>query len=406
MALKRWAWLGATLVAMALAAIVVLPPRPVSLFGSGWIGPEDTYYSGRGSVFERTLDATRQRLRNGIEARRREGSILAARGRPGALHTSDCAITVLREASLSEDSARVWLNAVHAELDAFPRAAALGIPIVVVIYTSPVGRQVAAAGNWYWSERRWLSTSGARPACVVELNLAMRRTAWNRIRWMERDSSGAVHSSVLDWCALYGRYGMPGEAVSRWSATLRGPSRYWGGSSSLERNLAAARRNSPPRALFENPQWYRTFMNDWNYQYRRLRTGYRVTGCVRGDGGLCRAVLGLTEGVAPREEPDWYGWGGNTSGLSVRELIAHLLANEGGERFLAFWQSPLQPGAALEAAYARPTGDMLVAWAQRRWTRPQVGPHAPGRLLVAGLGWMVFALVLGVVIAKRQTVEF
>lgn len=408
MALKRWAWPGATLAAMALAAIFVLPPRTVTWDDRGFIVGPDYWYYGRGeSVFERTLNATGRRLRERIEGRRRLDSILVASRRPGAMRTTDGLLTLVHGPRFSLDSASMWLRALRAELDAFPAAAVNGIPIVVAAYTDRSGREVDRAGYANWNFRRQLHQGDGRSTCVVEMNLAGRRKWFNPRGLLSRDSSGALRSRVLDWCVLYGRYGMPGERVARWSAGLL-RSQSWGWvTHSLYENVAAARRHRPASAMIPEGSWYRLFSNDWEYAYLRQQTSYLVTGCVRGDRLLCLQKLRLTDERSPASaEPDLYWWGSRFAYLSTRGLIAHLLATERGDRFAAFWRSPLEPAAALAAAYGRPPGDLIVAWAQREWLPPHVGAYAPGRVLAAGLGWMVLALAVGMLTARWWKAEF
>lgn len=396
MALKRFTWPVTTLVALALVAVAALPPRPFpsadrayAIVAGGrfvWLGPE-------GRVYRRTLTITRTALRDRLESRHRADSIVRLSRGPLAVHSADGAVTVVREASLSSDSARFWLRAVAAELSAYPSVpGGSPVPVILALHATrqdPMVRQAVTA--------RMLADAGGRRACIVAVNITK---SIYHLSVLHRES-GSVETRVLDLCALYARFGVPGQGAGDWVGPVRSPVS-WSSQADLAILLYRARRSrTEPQELSISAPWY-YLLSLPSSQYTALAEliSADVLGCVRGSGRLCLAEFGLREGVPLRLSVEWrryWGW----RLLDQREFLADLLVRGSPEQFARFWRSPLPAAAALEAGYGKPAGDLLVEWAQRRYRAPS-GTRLRARSASATVGWLLVALAGGIAVAKRR----
>ncbi len=384
---RRWWILGPSLAAVAVL-VIALPPRvPVgggpieSLFGT-------TYY--REAPRDPTGDAVRAAVRaQGWRYRERilaDSVVREARGR-GALRSADGAVTVVYGRLVTRDSARVWLEAAAGELALYPGAGAGGLPVVLALFSAPARSRSTSERLMFSQAVFTLKTAAASSgACIVFLNLGP-RPDWYLRELVAHDAYGRPVGRFLDVCALYGRFGLPGRAISAWAN--RGPSWYWGGYDRLSRRMQEARRALRPD----------TVTAVWTYStYWRGAIQWAPIACLRGGTATCARIAGL--------EPfstDIFWW---STRLTRGQVLTWLLASGTPAQFAAFWRSPLSPARAVEAAYGRPAGQVLME-AFRHWqSAPEPGgPRAGARAVLAGVAWAGLALALALVAGRRRMSE-
>lgn len=388
MALKRWRWLVGPVVAAALVAIVILPPgvptRPVSLFGLGsWAVWYPDYFgadTGR-SQFRADVQAARSEQRTRLLHATLADSIVAVARGPRAFHSRDGLVSVVYEAPLTPDSARFWLEAVTHELDLYPRGPTAGMPLVVALLSSPVRADPANRATFEWGVWELLDQTASTGTCVVTVNLLTR--SWGRLA-VGRDLDRRPVSHLLGACALYARFGAPGGGVARWMETAWRRYYYWG--DPLTTQLQEARRRVLPNRTLGDLDWL------WYSDVRWL-----VGGCLSGAESLCVRAAGLDPEPG---SPFLYRL------LPRSQIVAYLLATGTAQQFAAFWHSSERPAAAMAAAFGEPAA-RLSASAIRHWyTLPaSARPWGNARDELAGLAWLVLALLVAVAAGRRWKVE-
>ena len=389
MALKRWRWVVMPALAALLLGVLLLPPQvPVSegllgsFFGLGF--PSEVPRDPSGEAIRAAVRTQRWRLRRRTLA----DSIVQATHGPGALRSADGAITVVYGRPITHDSARVWLEAASAELALYPRADARGLPVVLALFSGPVSSRDARERLLFSQTVVGLqSAASSSGACIVVMNLALAQPEWYARGLVAHDAAGRPLGRFLDSCALFGRFGLPGRAISAWAD--RGPAWYWSGYDRLSRRMQEARRELRPDTV-ASVWWYSTF---W-----RGSVQWAPVACLRGGTATCARVAGL-EPVSN----DYFWW---SSRLTRGQLLAWLLASGTPAQFAAFWRSSLPPAAAIEAAYGQPAGG-VVMMAFRHWSSPPEpgGPRAGTRVVLVGIGWAALALTLALVAGRRWQTE-
>jgi hypothetical protein len=387
-ALKRWRWVLGPALAAVLLAVLVLPPR---VPGEGLLGSvfgrdydSDVPRDPSGEAVRAAVRTQRWRLR---QRKLADSIVRAARG-PGALRSVDGAVMVVYERPITRDSARVWLEAASAELALYPRADAPGLPVVLALSAVPARSQDARERLLFSQTvlplQRAASSVGA---CVVLLNLGLGRPEWYARGLVARDAAGGPLGRFLDVCALYGRFGLPGPAISAWAD--RGPAWYWGGYDRLSRRMQEARR-ALKRDTVASVWWYSTF---W-----RGSVQWAPIACLRGGSETCARVAGLEPASS-----DVLWW---SSRLTRGQLLAWLLATGTPAQFAAFWRSALPPAQSVQAAYGQPAGRVVME-AFRHWSSPPEpgGPRAGTRVVLVGIGWAALALALALVAGRRWQAE-
>lgn len=379
MALMRWRWILIPVFGAAVIVALALPPRvPVgegpigSFFGQAyerWV-PEDP----TGNAVHNAVQVQRWRLRQ----ERLADSIVRAARSPAALRSADGAVTVVYGRPLSRDSARVWLTAAAVELALYPKADSRGLPVIVALSSVPMRNQTGREERMLFNQAvlGLQAVAASSGACVVFVNLALPRREWYERGLVARDASGRPLGRFLDACALYGRFGLPGSAVSAWAG--RGPSWYWGGYDRLSRRMQEARRTMRPDTVIA--MW--TYSTFWSGGVQ-----WTPIACLRGGTETCLRVAGLGPVLT---DPWWW-----SSRLTRGQILSWLLATRSPAQFAAFWRSPLPPAQALQAAYGEPAGRLAMS-AYRHWTSaPEPGgPRSGARVVLVGIGWAALALAL------------
>jgi hypothetical protein len=387
-ALMRWRWvLGPVLAALVLAVLALPPQVPVgegllgSVFGtenSGWSPHDPARAAVRGAVRTQRRRLSEQMLVDSITR--------VARG-AGALRSGDGAITVVYAPPLTRDSAAGWLEAAAGELALYPRSDTDGLPIVVALSLGPARGRDASLRLLLERPVLTLREESSSAACVVILNLARARAVWYARELVAHDAARRPLGRFLDTCALYGRFGRPGPAISAWAD--RGPAWYWGGYDRLSRRMQEARRAMKPD----------TVEADWTYStYWQGAVQWAPIACLRGGTTTCARIAGLA-GYPSRGL--WWPYT-----LTRGQMLAWMLATGTPQQFAAFWRSPLPPAQAIEAAYGQPAGTLALA-AFRHWASPPKpgGPLASSRVVLAGIGWAALALALALVAGRRWKTE-
>jgi hypothetical protein len=378
MAVKRsWLITGA---AMALAAVLTLPPRPAPE-EAGLFSMLTWFWRGL-PVYGRTrhrweLESARGTLRQRVEQLARNDSILGLVRAGRGVRSADGAITVLYERPLSADSARRWLAALEAEATLYPRGTGRGGRAVVALYSDPSRlRARQGAVPRLWGRRQWYAGPPEAPVCIVEANLAAPpRGWWSRTSLMARDSAGPS-ARVLNVCALVVRLGPPGRSVGDW-VNAAVPDQNWRGSA-LSGLVASA------RAGLEPLPW--------------AGASFPERACLRGSAFHCEWLTGLHR--MPNETRRWLG--GDPLTWSYRQrFLVHLLTKRGPERFAALWSSPAPIGEALHQAYGRPAGELVADWMKASNPPAAAGPGVGSRAVLASAGWAL-ALLAGALLASLR----
>jgi hypothetical protein len=377
-------------VAAAAIAVTILPPRGPSTEGfvGSFFGWSHTDYVPRdpsGDAIHAAASTLRWRF---VESSLAESIVTVAR-LPGALRSTDGAITVVYAPTITRDSARIWLAAASSELALVPQAGVRGLPVVVALARWLPARSTASREQRLLSGQTFLGlqgVAGTSGACVVVLNLGHPHPEWYVRELMAHDASGRPLGRFLDACALYGRFGVPGRGVSAWAD--RGPEWYWGGYDQLSRRMQDARRRLRPD----------TVTAEWVYSaFWRGEVQWAPLACLRGGEAVCVRIAGLEPSVRGFW---WY------DRLTRSQLFAWLLVNRKPSEFAAFWRSDLPPARALQEAYGEPAGK-LVRSAFAHWTvAPDIGgPRAGARIVLAGFAWGAVALGLALTVGRRWSAE-
>lgn len=383
MALKRWRWVWAPVLAAGILAVLLLPGGQLSQAGlMFWFLPQQLEYYPRWSFRSDVQTALRVQRERLVLAQRADSIVAAARG-PRALRAWGAAVTVVYETPILADTARLWLQAALAELARYPGGASSGGRMVVALYSNPARAHSRDYANTNWSTRRLLPDPlGA--ACIVEVNLVPRESRQGMMRRPPQRPAGPF----LGWCGLFQRFGSPGPAIARWIGLGR-----WRGNGSVDAGwsslVADAGRPIPRREIYR-PDLSESYQWAWYWG-----TPWVQLACLRGTRSLC-------ERNAKISGSQDYWWFFEFRGS---ELVAFLLAGGTPAQFAAFWRSPLGVADALRQAYGRTAGQLAYeAFSHWHYASPG-GPRAEPRLLLAGLFWAGAALALALVAGRRWKTE-
>jgi hypothetical protein len=386
MALKRVLWVAIPAFAMVVGAIVILPPRPMESDSDEWFWSEHGWYR-TGRVHREAIQSAVRGLRNRVDAVAAVRVLERSMRESGALRTPDGLITLITDRRLGGDSAQLWLTWLTNELATVPPVAnnPSPVPIVVALLTDST-RWVPVDGRGpTWMVRRQVGGVGPGQRCYVEVRL--KDTAgFGGGRPVHARTNGTRRSNVLDWCALYARFGRPGPEVGAWARVITrmdfGPYDYeWEG---IAAAITAARAPQSPRPL------------DGDF--------YLVASCASGRTGVCRSSLGLDRpaGLDGTRNNWWSNLGPNQP--TRLGFLASLLADESPQRFAALWSSQRPVGAALREAYGMEPEALVSRWASRRFVpaRQRPGDAGAGQRLLASFGWSALLLALAAAAASRQ----
>lgn len=196
------------------------------------------------------------------------------------------------------------------------------------------------------------------------------------------DSTGAPGGDFISWlrregigaCAYFGAFGMPGIEVRDWLARRQfDPVRDAGWNVDPLATAAKAMRIT---------RW-------WN-------VNLDLVGCAAGDLGRCRATLWKAAdadrrgvGSAEFDVPGVVPYIGYRSDSYLADMVAHF----GRERFQRFWTSDAPVEQAFEAAMGEPIERYTEQWARARIGIPDVG--APTRAVPALLAVVASLVAVG-----------
>lgn len=374
---RRWAIAAGTIVALILVA--ALPPRPVpdeptllsSLMGL-------RYYGGwrwRGDRHRFTVERTVHALARHVRARQHGAAVVGSGGaNRRSLSSEREPLRVVYDASIPPSAARELLASAERELALYPRSGA-GIPVVVEltavwpysdIWSPGVGRMVV---------------EGPQPTCLVT-RFFSRVDANKNAYVVPVDLRGIV----LDRCALYARYGLPGEQVRNWLGLRDAWADTW-----FSTSVSASLRRANWRMLPDTVEW---FGSDWG-----IGAALSSVQCLRGNDLECETLTGVRPGPLRRDYWYWYDYGP----LDANLIAAHLIANRPAEAFARFWRSDLPVDSALAQAYGMPAGALVREAMLRRWVPPAPARVGPLRLLTAS-AWVLVALGLAWLGAWRKEI--
>jgi hypothetical protein len=390
-ALSRGRWLWGPALAGLVVVVALLPPRDPEA-GGALAKALDLYEEPSNYQPRYARNALEQAVATQEEILRRsrvQDSLRAVARGSHAVRSEDGSVTVTFEVPLTADSARTFLRAAMAELAMYPKAGSRGLPVFVVLYSSPIRRRSHSDDYGWWTVRSEAAPHTADDACIVEVNLLARREAFGRAL-IAHDPTGAPVGHFLDGCVLYARFGLPGPWVERWMGARRWW--WWGRRNPLASRLLEARRAILPETI------ERAF--DVRASASEAAVPWVELGCLDGGSALCRRWANLETGPAA----EYYYRFSVTEARG--QVLAYVLARGTAAQFQAFWVSPLPTAQALEAAYGQPAGQVVMA-AFSHWYRASApgGPHAGVRILLVGVFWAALALALALIAGRRWTTE-
>jgi hypothetical protein len=189
---------------------------------------------------------------------------------------------------------------------------------------------------------------------------------------------------VLDRCALYARYGLPGGEVRNWLGLREAWANTW-----YRTEVSASLRRASWRTLPDTVEWFRA---DW-----WVGEALSTVQCLRGNDSTCEAVAAIRP---TRNVPgSWYG----SSIFAAERVAAYLLAAQPTEAFVRFWRSDSPVADALASAYGAPAGALVRRAMSRQYAAPARAHTSVGRLLLAPV-WILVALGLAWVGSRRKEV--
>jgi hypothetical protein len=359
----RWTLIGGA-AAAALVAVATLPPRTcepgqLSLAASIMCGGR-----GPGRLHHRhDVEARRAhgRLALALQQRLLADTLLVRSRGPRALRSAS-GITVIFDAPVTTDSARSMLERADREVAMLPPGGAGG-QVILYLAADPFGAlsqrlktDWVSDLNYRVPSRFAMREPDGRTHCFTVLTLGGRGAGASR------------RGGALDWCALYARYGVPGDGVAEWAAgTFRWQWR-WGVSFAEQ---AAAEGGGAFRRTDETFMW---------------------RACANGSTAQCQALIGN---------------GGNPSSWmdseQRRAFLAWLVRKEGGERFGRFWRAGGSIGDAIATGFGRSERDVVRDWVVAT-VGEDPGPSARPRVILAGALWASLALSAAfVAMYRRQT---
>ena len=364
----------------ALVLVAALPPRPApdkptiltSLMGFGYYGS----WWWRGGRHRLTVERTVHTLARHIRAREHGAAVLRGDGANRRSISSEReSLRVVYDAGIPPRAAREWLASAERELALYPRSGA-GIPVVI---------ELAAA--WPYPGNRWsqaysvgrMVVERPRPTCLV--------TRFFSRADAEKNGYGVpvdLRGVVLDRCALYARYGLPGAQVRNWLGLGDAWANTW-----FRTGVSASLRRATWRTL---PDTVELFRADW-----WIGEALSAVQCLRGDDSTCEVVAAIRP---TRNAPgSWYG-----AGIFAAERVAaHLLASQPTEAFVRFWRSDLPVADALESAYGARAGALVRRALSRQYAPPAKAHTSIGRLVLAP-AWILAVLGLASVGVRRKEV--
>lgn len=378
---SRWVIAGCAVAAVTLVA--ALPPRLVpdeptmlsALMGLRYYGGR----WGRGDRHRSTVERTVRTLARHVRARQHGAAVVGSGGANRRSIASEReSLRVVYDASIPPSAAREWLASAERELALYPRSGT-GIPVVVEL-----------TAVWPYLDDRWaeprgvgrMVVEGPRPMCLVTRFFSRGAT--------QKNTYGVpvnLRGVVLDRCALYARYGLPGAEVRNWMG-LKDPwtNEFWFGT-----GMSASLRRANWRMLPDTVKW---FGSDWG-----IGAALSSVQCLRGNDLACETLSGVSPGPLRRDYWYWYDYERPDANL----IAAHLIANRPGEAFARFWRSDLPVDSALAQAYGMPAGALVREAMLRRWVPPAPARVGPLRLLTAS-AWVLVALGLAWLGAWRKEI--
>lgn len=370
MTTRRWG-LGATLLAAALVAVAVLPPRPIPEqynFAAAVLGFSYRAWYGGHSDYTEKVRRVRDRYAEGIAAPTHGATDMRAARSPLALRSTREPVVVVRDANVPIDAAREWLREAEAELAAYPRATKAGVPAIIGLHAASIFP--GSGRDFYYSSARFVYAEGRDTACIVDVVIPPREARSARDFPHPRPGGDG-----LGRCALYARYGIPGADIRAWY----GLPAQWRWTNDGQLRWLLARRQTGRRQIDRNSEW-----------------GYGVPPeylmCLE-SGLACEGIFGLRRG---RDDENWF-YRGETA-----VLIADLLISRGPEGFVRFWRSALPVDSALQGAYGAPIGSLGREALLRRLIPPAPAGAHRGAAATA-IAWLAGFLGLAMVLSRRQT---
>jgi len=392
MALKRWGWVWGPALAAVIVALLALPPAIPS--DTGWLTALGVFpsldYTGSRDAHREAVEQAVSTQQRRLGERRLVDSVLAVARGARAVRSSDGSVTVVYEQPLTRDSARAWLEAAEGEIALYPAASAPGAPVVVALYSDPARWSGKPSQEYWQGPRQLLSAAESRGACVVTVDLRLRRgyeEAWSRL--VARDASGHRVGRFLDTCALYARFGAPGTAA-RWFVPALAS--WWYYRDPLAIAVQEARRSVRRGDVAREEQ---VLPLPWSGAVYWIDVG-----CLHGSLELCSRWAGF----GASGETRWYYSYGRY--FSRNQVVGYLLAEGTPAQFAAFWHSSRPAEAALTEAYGRPAGQLVMSAYAHWYNVPDAGgPRASVRAVLAGLLWAGLALAIAVAVGRRRQVE-
>ncbi|MFI5279089.1 MAG: hypothetical protein ACHQU1_01230 [Gemmatimonadales bacterium] len=398
MALKRWHQAGIVVAALALAAAVILPPRPMPEAGDKGLSASLMfslgYYPYQGLHRHADLLAgTASSLRARRTAIQLADSLLAAARGPRAVRNADGSAVVVFEPNLSADSARVWLRMLERELALGPDRHPAAMPVILALRSTPEELHVRAPGVQplpVWSITRAISWRPERPAVLIMIRIADYGPYVADARgFLQLDTvAGTACTSVLDWGQAFAHFGLPGRGLEKWTGE-RLQRLYWGyrGSADLSWALTLERRHATHEYLSNLAR---------REEWQNPSADPLAQACVKSGGLQCLKSVGLVIDPSMRYE-------GYPISLSRRLLLARLMLKDPA-RFERLWRSDEAPRITLTRVYGQPAEAIVSEWRRSIENMPRGGPRTPGLALLSSLGWAALAVGLGLLMAGRRQV--
>jgi hypothetical protein len=364
----------------ALVLVAALPPRPApdkptilaSLMGF-------RYYGGwweRGARHRQTVGWTTRTLARHVRAREHGATVVSGDGANRRSIASEReSLRVVYDAGIPSSAAREWLSSAERELALYPRSGA-GIPVVIELATA-----------WPYPGDRWsqpngvgrMVVEGPRPTCLV--------TRFFSREVVQKNAYGVpknLRGVVLDRCALYARYGLPGGEARNWLGLGDAWANVW-----YRTGVSASLRRATWRTLPDTVEWFRA---EW-----WIGEALSAVQCLRGNDSTCEVVSAINP--APIDSRSRYYVGD----FPAEQVAAYLLTAQPTETFVRFWRSKLPVADALASAYGAPAGALVRRAMSRQYAAPAKAHTSVGRLVLAP-AWILVALGLAWVGSRRKEV--